>query len=74
MSAETKLQDFVERLIAEGDAVLASKWQPGGNWLSGPPTYVELEKFQQWRGRCRLLLSMLGSLGGAVGASARAFC
>ena len=63
MNAEGKIRDFIERLIAEGDAVLASKWQPSGNWISGPPSYVEIEIFQQWRSRCRLLLSMLGPHG-----------
>lgn len=62
MSAETKVAEFVARLISEGDAVIASQWQPRRNYLSGPPTYVEVELFQQWRGRCRLLISMLGTL------------
>ena len=60
MNAEGKLREFVERLISEGEAVLASKWQPTGNWVSGPPSYVEIQLFQQWRSRCRLLLSLLG--------------
>jgi hypothetical protein len=62
MSAEAKVREFVGRLITEGEAVLASKWEPAGDWISGRPSYVELEIFQQWRSRCRLLLSMLGSL------------
>ncbi len=60
MSAAQKIVTFVEALVAEGDAVLASKWQPSGNWIGGPPTYVEVQKFQKWRSRCRLLLSLLG--------------
>ena len=63
MNAENKIRELVERLISEGDAVLASKWQPGGNWLNGPPSYVEIEIFEQWRSRCRLLLSLLGPHG-----------
>ncbi|HVS80931.1 MAG TPA: hypothetical protein VHE60_04295, partial [Pyrinomonadaceae bacterium] len=56
------MKEFVERLIAEGDVVIASQWHPRGNYLLGPPTYVDLELFQQSRSRCRLLMSMLGTL------------
>src|SRR5437867_3287406 len=57
MGAETKIKKFVQRLIKEGDAVIASRFT-----IQHRPNlpYVELELFQQWRGRCRLLLSMLG--------------
>jgi hypothetical protein len=64
MSADIRVRELVQKLITEGDAVIASKWQPGGNWITGPPTYVDLEMFQQWRGRCRLLLTLLGPLAG----------
>jgi hypothetical protein len=60
VNAEAKLREFVVKLISEGHAVLASEWQQSGNWLGGPPVHVELEIFQQWRSRCRLLLSLLG--------------
>lgn len=32
-------------------------------WVSGPPTYVDLEAFKKWRASCRLLVSLMGDLG-----------
>jgi hypothetical protein len=58
VNAETKITEFAERLVTEGDAVLATKFLT----RRGTP-YVDPELFAQWRGRCALLLSMLGSVG-----------
>ncbi len=65
MTARGKLEQLLAKLIAEGKAVLKTKWQPGGNWLGGPPTYVDLAEFTKWRARCKLLASLLGRVGGS---------
>lgn len=65
MSADTKIKELVNKLIVEGDAVTATKWDskmftrvPGGNIC------VDLQLYEQWKGRCRLLLNLLGPLAG----------
>jgi len=63
MSTHWKIRELLIKLITEGEAVLNTKWQPGGNWVSGPPTYVELAAFKTWRARCKLLASLLGKVG-----------
>jgi hypothetical protein len=63
MNAQLKIETLLDRLIAEGDTVLKTKWQPGGNWVTGPPTYVDLAEFTKWRARCKLLASLLGRVG-----------
>lgn len=63
MSTHRKIRELLIKLITEGEAVLNTKWQPGGNWVSGPPTYVELAAFKTWRARCKLLASLLGKVG-----------
>jgi len=60
MKAQIKIEKLLDNLIAEGDTVLKTKWQPGGNWVMGPPTYVDLAQFTKWRTRCKLLFSSLG--------------
>lgn len=60
MEPKEKILEFVESLISEGEAVKASKWHPGGNWLGGPPSYVDLQRFKRWTASCRVLLPMLG--------------
>ena len=65
MTAQQKIQKLVLDLITEGQAVLGTKWQKSGNWLSGPPSYVDLIAFSKWRARCKLLSSMLGPAGTA---------
>lgn len=57
MSKQTQIADFVDRLIAEGDAVVATKFT--GRYRV---QYVKLEPFTKWRGRCKHLLLMLGPL------------
>lgn len=63
MEAKHRILEFVESLIREGQLVKSSKWYRKGNWLSGPPAYVDLQAFTKWRSSCQLLLSMLGSFG-----------
>lgn len=63
MNAHAKIEQLLESLIAEGDAVLKTRWQPQGNWVTGPPTYVDLADFTKWRARCKLLASLLGQVG-----------
>ena len=63
MDAHQKVEQLLDRLIAEGEVVLKAKWQPGGNWVTGPPTYVDLAVFTKWRARCKLLISLLGKVG-----------
>jgi len=63
MVALNKVSDLVEALIEEGEDVLGTKWQPSGRWVSGPPTYVDLEAFKKWRASCRLLVSLMGDFG-----------
>ena len=63
MVALDKVSDLVEALIEEGEDVLGTKWQPSGRWVSGPPTYVDLEAFKKWRASCRLLVSLMGDFG-----------
>jgi hypothetical protein len=63
MNAQVKIEKLLDNLIAEGDTVLRTTWQPGGNWVMGPPTYVDLALFTKWRARCKLLPSLLGRLG-----------
>jgi hypothetical protein len=58
-----KIEQLLDNLVAEGETVLKTKWQPGGNWLGGPPTYVDLAAFTKWRARCKLLASLLGRAG-----------
>jgi len=65
MNAQTKIEKLLDNLIAEGDTVLKTKWQPRGNWVMGPPTYVDLAQFTKWRARCKLLSSLLGRVGKA---------
>jgi hypothetical protein len=59
VKTESKIKDFVERLITEGDAVLATQFKSNKHPY---PLFVNLELFEQWRSRCRLLVSMLGSI------------
>ncbi|MBU0637979.1 MAG: DUF4145 domain-containing protein [Planctomycetes bacterium] len=55
-----KLAAFVDRLIEEGNALKTKTFSPPGNWLSGPPVYVDLEGFAGWTAKCRQLAHMLG--------------
>lgn len=63
MKTQQTLVQLLGDLLIEGDAVLKTKWQPGGNWVSGPPSYVDLASFSTWRARCKLLASLLGRAG-----------
>jgi hypothetical protein len=63
MKAQQKIDQLPTSLITEGETVLNTKWQPSGNWVSGPPTYVDLTAFARWRARCKLLSSLLGPVG-----------
>jgi hypothetical protein len=63
MNAQIKIEQLLENLIAEGDAVLKANYQAPGKWVSGPPTYVDLAEFTKWRARCKLLASLLGRVG-----------
>jgi hypothetical protein len=63
MNTKDKIEQLLVGLIEEGTAVLKTKWQPGGNWASGPPTYVDLAAFARWRARCKLLAALLGRPG-----------
>jgi hypothetical protein len=63
MSHKSEILFFVEKLISEGEVVLASKWHPHGNYLGHPPEYADLEKYTAWRARCRLLADLLGPVG-----------
>jgi len=56
----TKINEFLVSLIQEGEEVLKTKWQPGGKWALGPPTYVDLQVFTKWRASCQLLVPMMG--------------
>ena len=59
MSTHAKVQELVQKLIVEGQGVIGSR-------LAGElyDQFVDLEKFEAWKGRCRLLLTLLGSLAG----------
>jgi hypothetical protein len=63
MNTHQKIRELLDKLIADGESVLNTKWQPSGNWVSGPPTYVDLAIFTTWRARCKLLASLLGRVG-----------
>jgi len=63
MVALEKISKLLDALIKEGGEVLETKWQPGGRWATGPPTYVDLEAFKKWRASCRLLVILMGDLG-----------
>lgn len=63
MSAQLKIEELLANLIAEGETVLKTSWQPDGNWVTGPPTYVDLAEFTKWRARCKLLARLLGPVG-----------
>jgi hypothetical protein len=58
-----RIRELIDTLISDGENVLNTKWQPSGNWLSDPPTYVDLALFRTWRARCKLLASLLGRVG-----------
>lgn len=63
MNAHQRVVELLDKLIVEGEVVLRAKFRPGGNWVGGPPTYVDLAKFKKWRARCKLLASWLGRVG-----------
>ena len=63
MKAQQQIQELLDKLVAEGEAVPKTKFQPRGNWVSGPPTYVDLAGFTRWRARCKLLISLLDRAG-----------
>lgn len=63
MGAQQQIGRLLDGLITEGQAVLKTKWQPAGNWVTGPPSYVDLAAFTKWRARCKLLSSLLGRVG-----------
>ena len=60
MKTQEEIEQLLADLLTEGEAVLKTKWQPRGNWVSGPPSYVDLASFSTWRARCKLLASLLG--------------
>jgi predicted nucleotide-binding protein len=65
MAAQGPLKKFIDRLITEGEAVLASEFRLHDVRFKGglQPIFVEVELFEKWRGRCRLLLTKLGPSG-----------
>jgi hypothetical protein len=63
MKTQEKVEQLLADLLTEGEAVLKTKWQQRGNWVSGPPSYVDLASFSPWRARCKLLASLLGRAG-----------
>ena len=58
MKTQEKVEQLLADLLTEGEAVLKTKWQQRGNWVSGPPSYVDLASFSTWRARCKLLASL----------------
>lgn len=60
MSTDTKIKELVQKLIAEGETVISSKWQDS----PFPRFFVGLEQFERWKSRCRLLLTLLGPVSG----------
>jgi hypothetical protein len=58
VNAETKITEFAERLLTEGDGVFATKFLTRRG-----AAYVDPALFALLRGRCTLLLSMIGSVG-----------
>jgi hypothetical protein len=63
MNAQEKIGSLLNALISEGSGVLKTKWHPAGDYLDGPPAYVDLAAFAKWRARCKLLASLLGRSG-----------
>lgn len=63
MNTQQRIRELLDTLVTEGEAVLRNTWQSGGNYLSGPPTYVDLAAFRTWQARCKLLASLLGRIG-----------
>jgi hypothetical protein len=62
MSAKSRIADFTNKLISEGEEVLRTEFRASGNWVGGAPRYVELQKFKKWRGSCSLLVTLMGDL------------
>ena len=60
MTAKERIHEFVRTLITSGESVIATKWAPSGNYIGGPPAYVDLTEFKQWRASCVLLLELMG--------------
>jgi hypothetical protein len=57
------LTKTIDRLIAEGEAVLATEFDAGNpnlDYLSGRPRGVDLEGFSKFAGGCKHLLTVLG--------------
>ena len=53
----------VQRLIAEGEQVAATKFDagaPGIRYLGGRPSGVELQAFSRWQAGCKNLMRLLG--------------
>lgn len=62
MRTKERFREFTSKLIAQGESVLGTQWQPAGNWVSGPPSFVDLHPFSKWRASCKLLVSMMGDI------------
>lgn len=62
MKTNNRVSQLVKSLINEGKTVLGTKWAPDGNWLSGPPEYVDLQRFTKWRASCNLLIALLADM------------
>ena len=57
------IESLIDELITEGEELLKTQWQPNGNFLSGPPTYVDHERCESWRGKCEYLATIVGDYG-----------
>ena len=60
MKSKDKIYNLVTKLISEGRAVLETKWEKNGNYLSGAPSFVDLQQFKKWQSSCSLLMSLMG--------------
>jgi hypothetical protein len=65
VKSKAVVTDLIRELIAEGEAVVASKWTDRGSDhgivnIGGDPSYVDLDLNARWVAGCRHLAALLG--------------
>lgn len=62
MKPDERIRALLERLLADGEAVIATRYAVGG-YIAPQPSRVSLREFAEWRASGRLLVSLLGDYG-----------
>jgi predicted nucleotide-binding protein len=63
MNRKTQIIELIDKLIAEGKTVLATRFSAGGDWSLSPigaPQFVDNQLFVKWRASCNFLVALIG--------------